>query len=77
MPTPGVRLRILIEWYDPKMTEEYGLAYLENTVNVLKEEYPDAVMQVYCEPNPPADEIEVKKKHPHGRCGDPNCGGDW
>lgn len=54
----GVRVRLLIEWYDPNTSHEEGIEILDRAHKVCCQEFPMATLQGYVEPNPPDDEVE-------------------
>lgn len=55
--TPGRRVRILLEHYDPQMTENQAQVYLAAAREILDHCFPGKVVATYVEENPPADEL--------------------
>jgi hypothetical protein len=56
----GCRVRLLLEWYDPDLTEPTGQEMLAEATAKVTHLFPGVVLQGYVEPNPPADEIPAR-----------------
>jgi hypothetical protein len=54
----GTRVRLLIEWYDPELTERQGNDLLSLAISKVGPIFPDATLHSYVETNPPDDEVE-------------------
>lgn len=55
--TPGRRVRVLLEYYDPQADQEEAEALARGVAAGLRRSYPGAVVVTYVEENPPADEL--------------------
>jgi hypothetical protein len=55
--TPGYRVRVLAECYDPDASPEGAYRLAESVSAVLRERFPHLTLVAYVEPNPPADEV--------------------
>jgi hypothetical protein len=55
--TPGHRLRVLAELYDPLLSEREAVELAGDIKAVLVERFANITVVTYVEANPPADEI--------------------
>ena len=55
--TPGRRVRVLAELYDPGLSDAQAVALADGIAKLLAEHYPAAELITYVEANPPADEL--------------------
>lgn len=55
--TPGRRVRVLAELYDPRLSEDEARKLVDGIAALLAEHYPAVELITYIEANPPADEL--------------------
>lgn len=54
----GHRVRVLAEWYDAEVPRAEAEALAERVRAALAARFPEMLLVVYVEPEPPADEVE-------------------
>ncbi|MFI6496867.1 hypothetical protein [Nonomuraea typhae] len=55
--TPGRRVRVLAELYDPDLSDAEAIKLVDGIAALLAEHYPAMELITYIESNPPADEL--------------------
>lgn len=55
--TPGRRIRVLAELYDPGLSDAQAVALADGIAALLSEHYPKVELITYIEANPSADEL--------------------
>jgi hypothetical protein len=55
--TPGYRVRVLAEHYNPDASSEAASGLAEAVSAVLRGRFPHLTLVAYVEANPPADEV--------------------